>query len=244
MAAISDRLPPVSLPVARPGVRAPGFSPGEGGGDRQGGRRVVGVAAVAHQAPEEAGGVLIVAGLVLEVRERHRPVEGRQPALRADRQVEPGEVGVADDDLGVLAQRLVIDAVEDPGEAVAAPDREHGAGVGVAQGLVQLGDALVVGPGEVAALPVDPLGDDDLEALGLEQLLRAADAVHVAGAGGRDEPDDVAGAEGAGLRPAFIGEGGGRQGGGDQAEQGGAGGGHGGSDRFRRGSACVRGGSR
>ncbi len=120
----------------------------------------------------------------------HRPVEGDDAGRLVQRQEEGGDVGVADDRLGMAEQRLEVDRAEDPGDAVAAAQTPDGVDGGIAEGLVEVGEAGLVGAGEVAVAIEHVGAGHRLEVERLTEFDTALQVVALAErAGGRHQCD-------------------------------------------------------
>src|SRR4051794_32812908 len=90
--------------------------------------------------------------------------------LGGDGLVEGGDVAETDDRPRVAADGVVVDAVEDAHDAVAAAGEEDGVDRVIAQGAVQLREANVIRAGEVAAMALpDVRGDGDAKAARLDR---------------------------------------------------------------------------
>jgi hypothetical protein len=77
-------------------------------------------------------------------------VEGHQIGVTPGSQQERGDVAVPDQRLGSLEQGVELDPIEDPGDPISttdAPDRVDG---GVGHRVVEIGQAVIVGAGQVA----------------------------------------------------------------------------------------------
>ena len=83
---------------------------------------------------------------------RHRPVKGHGAGPRVERQQEGRDVGEADDRLRAPREGVEVDAVEVARDAEPAADAPDRVDLGVGQCGVEIGQPLVVGPGEVSVV--------------------------------------------------------------------------------------------
>ena len=79
-------------------------------------------------------------------------VKAYQAGPAADGREQGGDVRIPDHRARAAGQCLEVHAVEDPGDAVAAPDAPHGVDRRIAEGAVQIGQPIGVGAGEVAVV--------------------------------------------------------------------------------------------
>jgi hypothetical protein len=105
-----------------------------------------------------------------------------------------GEVGEADDELGITLEAGGIQAGQDAHDPVAAARADHAAHVGIVEGLLQLGGPPLVGAGEEALAVEHGLVEDDLVATA-QQLQADQEALARHGAGAGHHGDGVAGAQ-------------------------------------------------
>ena len=79
-------------------------------------------------------------------------MERDQPGPPDDAGEQCGDVRVADYRTRVAGERLEVHAVEDASDAVPAAEAPDGVDRVVAKGAVQIGQAILVGPGEIAVV--------------------------------------------------------------------------------------------
>jgi hypothetical protein len=77
-------------------------------------------------------------------------MEGDHARAPADGIEQRGNVGEADDRFRPAGDGLIVDAVEQPNGAIAAPDAPDCIDRRVCKGLVEISEPLVVGTGEIA----------------------------------------------------------------------------------------------
>ena len=108
--------------------------------------------------PAEAAGRLGAGEDPLEVESaecRHgrpggRTVKGDQSGVARGGEQEGGDIAVAYDDLGPVPQGLEGDPVEDAGDAVPTTNAPNGIDGGIRNRLIEIGQPVVVGAGEIA----------------------------------------------------------------------------------------------
>ena len=84
-----------------------------------------------------------------------RAVEGDEPGVTADRQMQRGDVAVADKRLGVAAQQIEVDPVQQARRAVATAQTDDRVNFRVGERGMQVIEANVIAAGQVAVLFVD-----------------------------------------------------------------------------------------
>ena len=94
--------------------------------------------------------------LAQQIGVEQRAMEGHETRIAADRQVQRGDVAVADEWLGVVAQQLEIDAIEQTRRTVAAAQANDRIDFGVGERGMQVIESHIVAAGQVAVLLVDP----------------------------------------------------------------------------------------
>lgn len=108
--------------------------------------------------------------------------------------MEERDVAVADQGFRIAAGSVEIERVRDAMGAFAASGRDDCANAGIAQRVVQIGEAIIVFPREVVTVRVeDVVADFDLEAPTFEKLRPISDLIAIGRAGGRDESYTVSG---------------------------------------------------
>ncbi|MNF92901.1 hypothetical protein D3C84_755600 [compost metagenome] len=85
-----------------------------------------------------------------------RAVEGHETRVAADRQMQRGDVAIADEWLGVLAQQLEIDAIEQPRGTVSAAQANDRIDLGIHERGMQVIESHLVAAGQVAVLLEHP----------------------------------------------------------------------------------------
>ncbi|MNG11584.1 hypothetical protein D3C84_951340 [compost metagenome] len=86
----------------------------------------------------------------------HRTMKGHETGITTDRQMQRGDVAVADKRLGVVTQQIKINAIEQPGRAVTTPQADDGIHLTVGERSMQIAKSHLVATGQVAVFFVDP----------------------------------------------------------------------------------------
>ena len=121
-------------------------------------------------------------------------MEGDESGARVDRRVQRGDVAVAEQDLGVATNQVIVEARDDAGAAPAAADADNAADVAIREHRVDISGAVLVAAGEVAVAIEHMRADLHLEAEGLEGLADDVEVDAVVGGAGRiDQADGVTG---------------------------------------------------
>jgi len=131
----------------------------------------------------------------------HRSVEGDQSGAVGDGVEQRGDVRVTDDDLGIVRQAIIVDAMEQAGCSVATAQTPHGVERRVGERAVEIVEALFIGAGEVTVAHVGVGSDDGLVSHGLTGRNRAVDVARFQHRARRsDQSDTASGLEGCRLR--------------------------------------------
>jgi hypothetical protein len=147
-------------------------------------------------APLAVGCVTVVAA--------HSTMDGTPSSIAEQCKMQRGDVGKADKEFWVAAGGGEVEALGDAVGALAAPGCEDGPHGRIAQGVVEIGQALVVGTGEIVELvegvatKIDPVTE-------VAEIIRTRlDLIARRRACWRDEADEIAGRSGAGKTMAVI----------------------------------------
>ena len=185
------------------GQAAPGPTPAEsrrlGRIGRERDRVAVVTGRAIRQCPQEVflGERLHALCRVVQAPEGRGPVEGDEAGTAVECQMEAGDVGEPDQDLGVCTDLVVVQPVEDSHGAIATPCRDDGLDLPVGEGLHELLGAPLVGAGEIALLGEQILTHHHPEAPRLQTTLGLEDSLFSRVGGQltrwRDEHDGVAG---------------------------------------------------
>ncbi|MNN73780.1 hypothetical protein D3C81_1899290 [compost metagenome] len=83
-------------------------------------------------------------------------MEGHETRVAADRQVQRGDIAIANEWLGILAQQLEIDAIQQPRGTVSAAQANNRIDLRVHERGVQVVESHIVAAGQVAILLEHP----------------------------------------------------------------------------------------
>ena len=127
-------------------------------------------------------------------------MKGDEAGLRVEAEEEGGDVAVADEHLGVLADDLVVEEPEDAGAAPAALHGDDAGDAGVGEGGHEVGRPVGVLAAEIAIAVEKVRPELDLESQGFHVFLDDRRVIAGRrGARGADQGDRIAGAESPGL---------------------------------------------
>ena len=157
------------------------------------GQHGAGLQPVAQQV-EERGFVAFTPRLD-EVRRRHRRVQAGQTVQRPQR-LQCGDVAVADQQFGFAQEQARVDAVQQPHRAVAAAQAVDGGHAVIGQRGVQVSQTQGVGAGQVARVGMAARVQAHAVAVAGIQGLHGGQGIRRDGAGGCDDADQVAFAQG------------------------------------------------
>ena len=127
-----------------------------------------------------------------------RGVEAHETGAGLEREVQPGDVAEAGDDLGVGADHLVVEEIEDAHAPVAAGSREDGRDFRIAERGHEFRSTEFIGAGEVAIPAVEVCGHLHPVAQLLQPRSGQLHPLSVEGARRCGEGDGVTGLERAG----------------------------------------------
>ncbi|MNF97220.1 hypothetical protein D3C84_800400 [compost metagenome] len=85
-----------------------------------------------------------------QIRVEHRPMKGHEACITADRQVQRGDVAVADERFGVAAQQVEVDAIKQSWRSVTATKTDDRIDLAVGECGVQVSEPHFVATGQVA----------------------------------------------------------------------------------------------
>ena len=116
-----------------------------------------------------------------------------------------GEIGKSGDDLRVVADRLVVNLIQDSHQPITTGDGKDGPDLGIPDRRVQLGGSLGVRTAQIAITAEQIFRNVHRESQRLDPLATSFDPISIGWTGRSDESDQVAGAEGLGLLPGDVG---------------------------------------
>ncbi len=130
----------------------------------------------------------------------HGAVEGDEAGLIEEPGLDRGVIAVGEEGFGILANEVEVEAFKQVVGAIAAAGSDDGCDVGIGEGGVEIGEALVGGAGEVGRMLAEGVrGGNGIVAKVAEDFDGAGNAV-VARAAGRGEHDNAgSGRDGAWL---------------------------------------------
>ncbi|MNE49538.1 hypothetical protein D3C80_1440630 [compost metagenome] len=105
-----------------------------------------------HVEEGRLGGLLLVAQ---QIRVKQWPMKRHETRVAADRQMQRGDVAVANERFGVITQQPEIDAIEQPGRAVTTAQADDRIDVIVGECAVQVIESYIIATGQVAVFLVD-----------------------------------------------------------------------------------------
>src|SRR5579872_1359289 len=140
-----------------------------------------------------------------ELRCCDRPMESYQSRFFVDRQMESGDVAESNEDLGIPADQIVIDSIEQLSGAISAADRQYATHLRIGEHRVQVVQPLCYGAAQIPCLLPNIFAPLRLQA---EVLNSALDQLKLVGigdvGGGRDQSDGIALMQGARAQKTLV----------------------------------------